>query len=399
MKLYVVGTMVLFASAPTFAQDDRFTNCLSRLEDVAKANGLYSDRVTQALKSVQFEQRVVDLDRKQPEFTDTLANYLNRRLTAQRIEQGQQLLATHRRLLDRISEQYGVQPQYLVSFWGLESNFGKNFGSIPVMNSLATLACDERRSRYFTTEFLNALRIVDRGHVGPDTMVGSWAGAMGHTQFMPSTYLQHAVDGDGDGRIDLWGSIPDAMTSAAKFLKALGWTPGVRWGREVSLPKNFAFERVGLDQPRSLSEWRKLGIREADGSALPAADFEAALLVPAGHRGPAFLVYDNFRVIMRWNRSELYALSVGLLAERIAGGPGLHNEPPADAPRLRRDQVLAMQERLAALGHYGGEADGLLGPATRRAIRAFQQSRDWVADGYPDRQVLDALEVKLEPVS
>lgn len=346
------------------------------------------------MQGVQYEPRVIDLDRRQPEFTDTFANYLGRRLTRERIEQGRKMLRTHRAILQRAAERFGVQPQYLVAFWGLETNFGSYLGNMSTLNSLATLACDERRAAFFTSEFLEALRLLERGDVEPSAMVGSWAGAMGHTQFMPSTYMRYAIDGDGDGRIDLWRSVPDALFSAAHFLNSLGWTDGVRWGREVRLPAGFDYSQSGLNNARPLAAWHHAGVRDATGKALPPTEMPAALLVPSGHRGPTFLVYDNFRVIMRWNRSEHYALSVGLLADAIAGAPGLVRSPPTDLPRLRREQVLALQIALAERGHDVGEHDGVLGPATRRAVQALQQARGVTADGQVDTELLKALGVE-----
>lgn len=393
--LFPVLLVLALAAAPGRADESRFAQCLSDLRAQATSAGFSADLLERTLGTARYEQRIIDLDRRQPEFTDTAANYLNRRVTDQRIAQGRELLQRQQRLLQRIARDYGVAPQYLLAFWGLESNFGGNFGGIPVLNSLTTLACDERRSRYFTAELINALRIVDRGDVDASGMVGSWAGAMGHTQFMPSAYLNYAVDGNGDGRIDLWGSVPDALASTGNFLRSLGWQEGVRWGREVRLPDSFSYAQAGLDQPQSIQEWRRLGITDADGRTLPQADIEAALIVPAGHRGPAFLVYDNFRVIMRWNRSELYALSVGLLADRIAGSGGLRTPLPTDAPRLHREQVLELQTKLGDLGFDAGTPDGVLGPATRRAIQAFQDSRGLVADGHPDAALLTAVGVTL----
>ncbi|MET0986007.1 MAG: lytic murein transglycosylase [Steroidobacteraceae bacterium] len=395
MKLTATLTAILATSFALSAAADEttFSECLAGLQARASRDGIAQSVVDSALAKAQYEQRVIDLDRRQPEFTETLANYLNRRITTDRIDKGREMMRKHRSLLQRVAREHGVQPQYLVAFWGLETNFGKNVGSIPVMNSLTTLACDERRSEYFTTELMNALRILNRGDVEVANMVGSWAGAMGQTQFMPSANLKYGVDGDGDRRIDLWRSVPDALTSAGGFLQSLGWQEGVRWGREVQLPKEFAFEQAGLDQARALSEWRELGIKDANRHALPRQDLQASLLVPAGHRGPAFLVYENFHVIMRWNRSELYGLAVGLLAERIAGAPELRNAPPVNAIRLHRDQVLALQTKLTELGFDAGNADGVLGPGTRKAIRAFQQSRKLVADGYPDAELLAALGV------
>lgn len=391
--LLVAGIAVLAMplTASAAAEQSQFDGCIDELRERAIAEGIPAATATDALAGVTFEQRVIDADRRQPEFTQTFADYLGRRLTPERIAKGRELLQTHGQLLERIAAEYGVPPQYLISFWGLETNFGNYFGSIPVLNSLATLACDPRRAGYFTAELLNALRIVDRNNVKPERMVGSWAGAMGHTQFMPSVWLQYAVDADGDGKVDLWGSVPDALTSAANFLRGIGWEPGLRWGREVLLPQDFDYAQAGRDRVRALPAWRELGVTTTAGTPLPALPLEAGLVVPSGHRGPAFLVYDNFDTIMRWNRSEYYALSVGLLADRIAGAGPLHNPPPTDAPRLSRAQVEAIQARLTALGFDAGEADGVFGPATRQAIRGLQQARGWIADGYPGRQLLDAL--------
>jgi membrane-bound lytic murein transglycosylase B len=263
---------------------------------------------------------------------------------------------------------------------------------MPTLDSLATLACDPRRSEFFTTEFLLALELLEREDFPAKKMKGSWAGAVGHTQFMPSSYLRYAIDGDGDGKVDLWSSQRDALASAANFLGQLGWEREQRWGREVALPDDFDFAQ--LPKKRSLSEWRALGLRRANGGLLPVvAGMDAQLLMPAGHKGPVFLVYDNFEVIMRWNRSTSYALSVGHLADRIAGSGGLQQTIPDDQPRLRRTEVVQIQELLSAKGFDSGEADGLLGPATRLALREFQLSEGLVADGFPDRETLALLGV------
>ncbi len=378
------------------AQSDTtsFSQCVARLGERARTEGLTSPTVAQALAGVRYEQQVIDADRRQPEFVDTFANYLDRRLTPERIATGKALLQQHRALLARLQQQYGVPAQVLVSFWGLETNYGSFFGKIPVLNSLATLACDERRASYFSEELMNALRLVNRGEATPSQMVGSWAGAMGHTQFMPSTWLRYAADGDGDGRVDLWNSTADALTSAAHYLQQIGWRRDQRWGDEVVLPASFAYELTGRQRPQMLSRWRELGVSGTAGAPVggdPARSL--ALIVPSGHRGPAFLVGDNFEVILRWNRSESYALAVGLLADRLVGAAPLRVAPPADAPRLSRAQVEAMQRKLVALGFATGEVDGVLGPATRDALRRFQQQRGMVADGFPDTPVLQALGV------
>lgn len=377
-------------TAPVVVDLD-FTGCVEQLMAKAKAEGISSTTLENALAKANFNSRVIELDRQQPEFTTTFADYFNRRLTDQRVNQGRELLQKHQPLLNKIATHYGVPAPYLLAFWGLETNYGSFFGKMSIIDSLTTLACDSRRSDYFTGELIAALRILDEGAIKPERMEGSWAGAMGHVQFMPSAFLRHAVDYDGDGKRDLWNSIPDAMASAANFLQSLGWDGGSRWGREVKLSANFNYLEAGLNNTRALEEWRKLGIKRADGGELPVADIKASLLVPAGHEGPAFLVYDNFRVIMRWNRSEFYALAVGHMADRIAGAGQLIQAPPANAPRLHRDQVIQLQEKLQQAGIELETADGIFGPATRQALGKYQQQKGMIADGFPNKPTLELL--------
>lgn len=364
-----------------------FSVCVEQLKSTARERGISEPVVERDLAAVNYVERVIELDRRQPEFSESFATYFERRVTEDRIVRGRKLLAEHRSLLNRISKEFGVPPQYLVAFWGLETNFGGFFGKMPVLDSLATLACDPRRSDYFTGELINALKIIDEGSITAARMQGSWAGAMGHTQFMPSVFLRYAIDYDGDGKRDLWGSLPDALASAANFLRGIGWRNEERWGREVKLPENFAFENAGLSKNLSLAEWHKLGIRQTSGQALPNVDMQASLLVPSGHQGPAFLVYENFHVIMRWNRAEAYALAVGHLADRINGGGSL-SRAPVQSPRLNREQVIQLQQALNDQGFAAGEADGVLGPGTRAAISRYQKSAGQIADGFPGRELL-----------
>jgi len=372
-----------------------FSACLVTFSAKAKAEGISQNTINNSLSKAKLNTQVLQLDRKQPEFTTSFADYFNRRVTEQRVAQGRALLVKHKDLLARVEQEYGVPAAYLVSFWGLETNYGSYFGNIPVIDSLATLACDTRRSTFFTIELINALRILDEGAIAPGKMIGSWAGAMGHVQFMPSSFLKNAIDFDGDHKRDLWNSTPDAMGSAANFLKNLGWKTQGRWGREVKLPKDFPFLEAGLKNNKSIADWTKLGVTRADNSPLPQADMNASLLVPSGHEGPAFLVYDNFNVIMRWNRSEFYAIAVGQLADQIAGGGKLLQPPPVDAPRLHRDQVIALQQQLNNKGFNLGTPDGILGPATRRAIGEFQHQQGMIADGFPGTHVLGLLGIKV----
>ncbi|MDK8462815.1 lytic murein transglycosylase [Marinobacter sp. SS13-12] len=371
-----------------------FPLCIERLEGQAIEAGVSSQTAKNVLASAEYLERVIELDRRQPEFTTTFADYLNRRVNDQRVSKGRELLQEHRELLDRVTRETGVPAPYLVSFWGLETNFGAYFGKMPVPSSLATLACDPRRSNFFTEQLIAALRIIDEGAIPAEQMEGSWAGAMGHVQFMPTVFLRHAVDGDGDGKRDLWNSLPDAMMSAGNFLEDLGWNGDYRWGREVLLPENFDYE-LADGRKLALEEWRKLGVTDAFGNALANEPIKASVVVPSGHRGPAFLAYHNFGVIMGWNRSEFYAIAVGHLADRIAGAGELQNPPPEDLPALSRDNILAIQEALNEKGFDTGEPDGIMGPDTRSAIRTYQAKNGLVADGYPGDAVLESLGVVL----
>ncbi|AMQ89451.1 lytic transglycosylase [Marinobacter sp. LQ44] len=370
--------------------DEQFAECKQTLEARAVGAGVSEATARDVLANVNYIERVIELDRRQPEFTTTFADYLNRRVNESRITKGRELLETHRDLLNRVTRETGVPAPYLLAFWGLETNYGSYFGKMPVPSSLATLACDQRRSTFFTEQFVAALKIIDEGAIPAEQMEGSWAGAMGHVQFMPTVFLQHAVDADGDGRRDLWNSLPDAMMSAGKFLQSMGWDGEYRWGREVLLPANFDFS-LSDGRRLPLAEWRGMGITDAFGNALANEPIEAALVVPSGHRGPAFLVYSNFRVIMGWNRSEFYAVSVGHLADRIAGAGGLQNPPPEDQPTLSRDQIIQLQENLNTKGFASGNPDGILGSNTRKAIREFQKSQGLIADGMPSELLLEKL--------
>lgn len=400
-RLILAGWLLLSAASHADTADavgdaGDFGACVAGLADEARRAGISERVVDEVLGSVQRVERVIELDRDQPEFTRTFAQYYTARVTTERVRRGRALLAEHRDLLLGIQRQTGVPAHYLVAFWGLETNFGSYFGNVPVPDALATLACDPRRSRFFSGELLSALKIIDAGDVRPDAMVGSWAGAMGHVQFLPSVFLAHAVDADGDGRRDLWGSIPDAMASAARYLAASGWQPGLRWGRQVRLPDGFDFTLAGRDRRQPLAEWSALGVMDAYGNPIPRLDLPASLLVPAGHDGPAYLVYDNFDVIMRWNRSEYYAISVGRLADRLAGGDALEDAIDPTAPAVSRADVSTLQAGLARLGYDPGEPDGIIGPATRRALRQFQADRNRIADGHVDAASVAAVSDALD---
>lgn len=394
--LSMTGILAIF-SLPAYSNTnpgDNFQACLTRLKAHAIDAGVAETTATKVLAQVEHLDRVIELDRRQPEFTTTFADYLNRRVNDDRISTGRSLLLEHRELLADVTRETGVPAPYLLAFWGLETNFGTYFGKMSVPSSLATLACDPRRSRFFTEQLTAALQIIDEGAIPAEQMEGSWAGAMGHVQFMPTVFLKHAVDADGDGKRDLWNSLPDAMMSAGKFLQDLGWDSDYRWGREVILPDGFNYE-LADGRRLTLDEWNALGVTDAFGDPLADEPIKAALVVPSGHRGPAFLAYRNFNVIMGWNRSEFYAIAVGHLADRIAGAGNLQNPPPEDQPNLSRADILALQQALNDKGFDSGEPDGIMGPATRSAIRSFQASHGMVADGYPGEPVFSRLELDL----
>jgi membrane-bound lytic murein transglycosylase B len=369
-----------------------FQRWLITLRQDAVADGISPATVQVALGSVQPVPRVLELDRRQPEFSRTFGSYLSGAVSERRVRDGQAMLVRHRALLEHVAQKYGVQPRFLVAFWGLETNYGSNFGGFSVVEALATLAYDPRRATFFRRELMNALHIIDQGHIAANAMVGSWAGAMGNLQFMPSTFRAHAVDEDADGHADIWGSLPDTFASAAKYLADEGWQGDQTWGREVTLPAGFDYIQADLTIRKPLSAWAALGVRAADGSPLPQVDgMDGSIVIPAGAQGPAFIVYQNFRTTMVWNRSISYALAIGYLADRLEGAPPLVHMPSTSEEPLRRADVMEMQERLNSLGFSVGTADGMAGSRTRAAIRDFQQARGLIPDAYPSHTVLAAL--------
>ena len=387
--------LISLLCASTYAQEQQpFADWLADLRNEALAEGVSESLLDEALSVIEEPiPRVIELDQSQPEFVQTFSNYMNNRLSQARIERGQALLQEHSELFSRISREYGVQPHYLVSFWALESNFGDYTGGFSVLNALATLAYDPRRSNFFRNELITALKILDAGHISVEDMSGSWAGAMGQCQFMPSTFDRYAVDGDNDGRIDIWNSLPDIFASAANFLSESGWRPDERWGREVTLPEGFNFTESGTAIRKSVTEWNALGVMRADGSTLGNSSIEGSIVLPAGASGPVFLAYNNFRTTMVWNRSTYYAISVGHLADRFVGGGEIQHWPETDERALSRVEVIELQTLLNSMDIDVGTPDGILGSRTRGAIRAFQVESGLPTDGYASAELLDMMRV------
>lgn len=369
---------------------DAFGAWLRGLEKEAIIKGIGKGTFSSAFEGVVPLPRIIELDRSQAEFTQPFWTYLSSRVSSRRIRDGRILLEKHSSILETIQRKYGVQSRFLIAFWGLETNFGQNLGSFRVITALATLAFDERRSKFFRSELFDALFILDNGHITPEDMLGSWAGAMGQTQFMPSTFITYSVDEDGDGRKDVWDSLPDAFGSAANFLAKLGWNFNQTWGREIKLPDSFDLRNIGLSVTKDLAEWQSLGIRRINGENLPKVQIEGSVILPAGIKGPAFMVYANFRTIMKWNRSTLYAISVGHLADRISGQGPLQSPRRPETPLARVD-IINLQDRLRLLGFDPGESDGTIGPRTRSAIAGFQAAKGLPPDGYADQELLEVI--------
>ncbi|MBB3191294.1 lytic murein transglycosylase [Halomonas cerina] len=367
-----------------------FATWLARFRRQARAEGIAEATLDKALDGIRYRSRVIELDRSQPEFVRPIWQYLDSAVSPARVATGRVRLAEHRDTARPIATRYGVPAEVLVAIWGIESNYGGNFGDFPTLEALATLAFEGRRRDFARGELLAALRIIEAGDISPGRMVGSWAGAMGHTQFLPSSYLAYAVDADEDGRRDIWGSIPDVLASTAHYLDEAGWREGQPWGLEVRLPEDFDYALAELAERRPAHEWAAQGVRTLGGEPLP--EFEAAsVIVPAGARGPAFLVGPNFRAILRYNNATSYALAVGTLADRITGRGAVQAAWPRDEQPLRRDQVRELQQRLNARGYDVGAPDGILGPNTRRGLRAFQHSIGQTPDGFATLTLLERL--------
>ena len=390
MKRIAFALLLFFFLPPLIAQDQTFAEWREQLRAEAFSLGI-SEETLLAIDDLEAPlERVLELDDAQPEFIQTFTRYLSLRITPLQINRGQALLRQYAVLLEEVRQSYGVQPHYLVSFWAIESNYGRATGGFSVLQALATLAFDPRRADFFRTELLTALKIIDDGHIAVDNMSGSWAGAMGQLQFLPSVFARYGIDGDNDGKIDIWNSLPDIFHSAANFLSQSGWRGDERWGREVLLPSNFDFSLTGTRTRKPLQEWNELGIIQMNGSPIPVANMQASVILPAGAGGPAFLTYANFRATMVYNPSTFYALTVGHLADRYTGGAAIQRMPENEQAMSVVD-VQALQELLNAAGFDSGEPDGRVGSRTRAAVRAYQQNMELPMDGYASLKLLEAL--------
>jgi membrane-bound lytic murein transglycosylase B len=368
-----------------------FETCLEGLWPLAQKRNISRASYDKYVAGLTPDLRIMDLMDAQPEFTKAFWDYLDILVNDARIQGGRDLLAKHKAVFDKVEKAYGVDRYTITAIWGVESNYGTLGGDRPVIRSTATLACVGRRQAYFRDEFLSTLEILHRGDVTPDHLKGSWAGAFGPTQFMPTSFKRYAVDFDGDGRRDVVDSVPDLIASTANNLKKDGWVTDSTWGYEVVVPKGFNYMLADRSKQHTLAEWGALGLRRPGGKPFPHPQEKAYLLVPAGHEGPGFLMLKNFSVIMKYNPAEAYALAIGHLADRFRGGEAFAQPWPRHEPVLARDERRELQELLNNKGFDTGEPNGRLGPKARAAVRDYQASIGLVPDGFASTTILARL--------
>ena len=374
---------------PAVAQSD-FRSCLAGLRGQAAAEGISAAAFDRAFAGVQPDMSVLELMDNQPEFKTPIWDYMAALVDEERVTDGRAAMRQHAQALAAAESRYGVDRHVIAGVWGVESNFGKDIGGRPLVQSLATIACHgSRRRDYFRGELFATLKIIDAGDIDPRRLNGSWAGAFGHTQFMPSTFQRLAVDLDGDGRRDVVDSVPDAVGSTANFLKKAGWNAGLPWGFEVRIPPGYGGPS-GRKAKRPVSSWASLGVTRIDGRPL-AGDYPAGLLLPAGPNGPAFLVTRNFDALYSYNAAESYGLAIAVLSDRLRGAPGIRTAWPTDDPPLSRAERREMQRLLAARGYDVGEPDGRVGQKTRDAIKDIERRLGMAPTGRPGGKVLEAL--------
>ncbi len=376
-------------AAPACSNSGSFEKWLDGFKKDAVTAGVKPATVASTLDGMTADMSIISSDRKQGFFSQTFLDFQTKLATPNRVQSGIAKVKQQRAVFDREEKDYGVSPAVIAAFWALESDFGSGMGKKPVLRSLATLAYDCRRGEMFRQELIAALKIIDRGDLRADEMIGSWAGELGQTQFLPAHYYNFAVDYDGDGKRDLLRSNPDIIASTANFIKSLGWKAGEPWLQEVRVPAQMAWENAGLDMKLSRAEWVKMGVTGANGQKLPADTTPASLLLLMGKNGPAFLAYPNFEVFTKWNQSLNYAVTAAYLATRINGAPAMNRGSPVAS--LDGPQMVEMQQLLARKGYKIGEADGKLGAGTRLAIRQAQLKAGLPADGYPTQEFLTAL--------
>jgi lytic murein transglycosylase len=375
---------------PNCKNTGSFERWLDEFRKEARANGVSNATIASALGGMTLDPGIISRDRKQGFFAQTFTAFSGKLISKNRLDNGASRLRQHQALLAKAEKDHGVPGPVIVAFWALESDFGVGMGNLPVLRSLATLAYDCRRPELFRGELMAALKIIDRGDLRPEEMIGSWAGELGQTQFLPTHYLAHAEDYDGDGRRDLLKSIPDVIGSTAAFIQFLGWERGQPWLQEVRVPANLPWDQADLAIQLPRSKWISMGVVAIDGKPMPADDMPASLLLPMGRFGPAFLVYPNFQVYLKWNQSLNYSITAAHLAMRLAGAPGMARAS-TPIPELDAAQAKELQQLLTRRGYFDGEIDGKIGAATRAGVKKAQMQFGLPADSYPTPELLERL--------
>lgn len=388
---FIAAATATIATGPLSAQSSGFARWIAGFQNRAKAAGISNQTLQAAFEGVQYLPDSIRRDRNQAEFVNPLSEYMATAASDTRVQNGRALVRQHANLLNRIEATYVVPPHIVAAVWGMESNYGQRRGDVPLISTLATLSYDGRRGRFFEQQLIAALRILQRGDVAPEKMTGSWAGAMGHTQFIPTSYQAYAVDFTGDGKRDIWADDPsDALASTAAYLRHFRWQLGQPWGVEVLLPQNFDYRLSDRQSRKSPAGWGQLGVRGVDGNVVPNHS-EATLITPTGAQGPAFLVFRNYDVISRYNNAQAYIIGVGHLGDRIRGlGPLRRPWPDGERTLLRAERV-ELQQLLTAAGFSTGGVDGKIGPNSRAAIRGYQRSIGLPTDGYASLSLLRRL--------
>jgi lytic murein transglycosylase len=390
LAMAVLAATAASALAATCPPGPSFERWLDEFKRDAEGQGISQGTIRSALRGMTFDPGIVARDRRQSFFAQSFLDFSRKLATSNRVQSGQSQIAKHRAVFDAVEKQYGVPPSVIAGFWALESDFGVGMGNLPVLRSLASLAYDCRRSDMFRFELMEALRIIDRGDLTPEEMIGSWAGELGQTQFLPSHYYKHAVDYDGDGRRNLMKSAPDIIASSAAFLVSLGWARGQPWLEEVRVPPKLDWAQADLAVQHPRSYWASVGVTLANGRPLASDAMPASLLLLMGRKGPAFLAYPNFQTYLKWNQSLNYATTAAYLATRIDGAPAM-SRGSGDVVALDADQLKELQTLLVQRGLKQGEIDGKLGAATRAAVKAAQLKLGLPADSYPTLELTERL--------
>jgi membrane-bound lytic murein transglycosylase B len=387
-----IAAGALFALPAASFAADKNEACVETLWPAAKGAGVTRATFDRAFQGFTPDPEVVEMANYQPEYVKPIGEYIDRVVSDKRIATGKQMLIDNKALLDQLEAKYGVDRHILVAIWGVESNYGTQPGDKNIIRSLGTLYCTGTKAKFAKPQIVTALKILQHGDITLEGMNGSWAGAMGHTQFIPTTYTRFAVDQDGDGKRDIWDNIPDALGSTASYLRASKWQPGQTWGYEVTVPKGIDPKKVSPKTTKTLAEWQKYGFARVNGEPFPRPNDNATLFSPEGSRGPSFLVLNNFRAILHYNTATSYALAVGHLADRLRGdGPFVHPWP-TDENHLSLEQRTELQQLLITKGLLTGDADGVIGPATLEAVKSYQRAKGLPVDGFPTQTILKDLQ-------